>query len=135
MMGPYVYEEARASAPMHVQILRTGSARRERGSASVRLRGRIVRVFRDRERALHWLQHVEFTVPVIDRERTSSPELSGTIFHDWEWMGRARWFEVFLESWQGELQLVRSQVCAIRGPTRLPVCGPEAKGFICPGNF
>jgi hypothetical protein len=50
-------------------------------------------------------------------------------------MGRARWLEVFLESWNGEIHLMRSQVIAIRHLTVRPVCGPDAKGFICPGNF
>ena len=60
---------------------------------------------------------------------------SGTIHFDWERMGRARWFEAFLERWQGEILLVRSQIVAIRGPTRRPVCGPEVKGFVCEGTF
>ena len=55
--------------------------------------------------------------------------------HDWGSMGRARWLEVFLESWNGEIHLMRSQVIAIRHLTVRPVCGPDAKGFICPGNF
>ena len=135
MMGPYVYEEARADAPIHIQIRRFGSANRSAGDDSVRVHGRVVRIFRDRERVLHWWQSLSFFIPVINRERTGSPELSGTIHHDWEWMGRARWLEVFLESWNGEIHLVRSQVLAIRHPTRRPVCGPDAKGFICPGNF
>jgi hypothetical protein len=135
MMGPYVYEEARAEAPIHVQIRRFGSAVRSAGDDSVRVQGRVVRIFRDRERVLHWWQRLSFSIDVINRERTGSPELSGTIRHDWEWMGRARWLEVFLESWNGEMHLVRSQVLAIRHPTILPVCGPDAKGFVCPGNF
>jgi len=135
MMGPYVYEAARADAPIHVQILRVGSTPRGAHSDSVRVHGRVVRIFRDREDVLHWWQRVSFLIPVIDRERTGSPELSGTIYHDWEWMGRARWFEVFLESWNGEIHLVRSQVIAIRHPTVQPVCGPDAKGFLCEGTF
>jgi hypothetical protein len=135
MMGPYVYEEARAEAPIHVQIWCARRARRDVGEASVRVHGWIVRVFRDRERQVRWGRRVSFTVPVINRERTGSPELSGTIFHDWERMGRARWLEAFLECWEGDMQLVRSQVLAIRHPTRHPVCGPDVKGFICPGNI
>jgi len=42
---------------------------------------------------------------------------------------------MFLESWNGEIHLVRSQVIAIRHPTLHPVCGPDAKGFICEGTF
>lgn len=135
MMAPFVYERARADAPIHVQIRRFGSADRERHDNSVLVHGRIARIFRDRDHVLRWWQRVSFTIPVIDRERTGSPELSGTIYHDWERMSRARWLEAFLQSWKGELQLVRSQVLAIRHPTRQPVCGPDAKGFICEGNF
>jgi hypothetical protein len=97
--------------------------------------GRIVRIFRDRDRALHRWQRLSFTIPVIDRELTGSPEPSGTIHHDWESMRRAPWLEVFLEPWKGEIHLVRSQMIAIRHPSMRPVCGPDAKGFIRPGNF
>lgn len=135
MMGPYVYEEARANAPIHVQIRRFGPAPRRAYSDSVQVHGRVVRIFRDRFHALHWWQRLSFPIPVINRERTGPPELSGTIHHDWEWMGGARWLEVFLEPWNGELHLVRSQVLAIRHPTLRPVCGPDAKGFVCEGTF
>jgi hypothetical protein len=100
----------------------------------VRVDGIVVRVFRDRKRQVHWGQRVRFNVPVINRERTTAPELSGTIYHDWDRMGRARWLEVFLEYWEGEIHLVRSQVTAIRHPTARPVCGPDVEGFICTGN-
>ncbi|HVA56441.1 MAG: hypothetical protein WBQ26_13810 [Gemmatimonadaceae bacterium] len=133
MMGPYAYEEARAQAPIHVQIRRFGAAPQQRSAEAVRVHGRIVRIFRDQEHVLHWWQRVSFAIPVIHRSR--SPRPSGTIYHDWERMGRAHWLEVFLESWNGELQLVHSQVLAIRHPTWRPVCGPDAKGFICEGNF
>lgn len=135
MMAPEVYEEARRTASMHVQLWRAGPTRRERHAGSVRVDGRIVRIFRDRDRILHWGQRVTFVVPVIDRERTAAPTLSGTIYHDWDWMGRARWLEAFLESWQGEMQLVHSQILALRHPTLRPVCGPEATGTLCSGTF
>jgi hypothetical protein len=134
MMSPHVYEEARASAPIHVQILKLGTTRRPSGSGAVRVSGFVVRIFRDSQRQVRWGQRVSFTVPVINRERTGAPELSGTIHHDWERMGRSRWLEAFLEYWNGEMHLVRSQIAAIRRPTAKPICGPDVKGFICPGN-
>jgi hypothetical protein len=135
MMAPFVYEEARADAPIHVQIRLFGTADRPRDAGSVRVHGRVARIFRDRDHVLRWGQRVSFTISVINRERSGAPELSGTIHHDWERMGRARWLEAFLQPWNGELHLVRDQVLAIRHPTRRPVCGPDAKGFICEGNF
>ncbi len=134
MMAPHVYEEARANAPMHVQLLRIGALDRPGHSGSARIDGRIVRIFRDREHQLRWGQRVSFGVSVIDRSRSGPPELSGTIYHDGERLARSRWLEVFLEAWQGEIQLVRSQLLVIRHPTLQPVCGPDAKGFLPTGG-
>ena len=94
-----------------------------------------MRIFRDSEQVLHLGQRISFQVDVIDRSRAGPPTASGIIFHDGERLRRARWFEAFLESWQGELQLVRSQVVPIRHPTFRPVCGPDAKGFLVDGGF
>lgn len=135
MMSPEVYEEARANAPMHVQLLRIDGTHRSGHTSSARISGRIVRIFRDQDRALHLGQRLSFDVPVIDRSRSGPLTPSGTIYHDGERLGRARWLEAFLESWHGEIQLVHSQVLAIRHPTLRPVCGPEVKGFLCPGNL
>jgi hypothetical protein len=134
MMSPQVYEDARARAPMHVQLIRVGTLQRPEYSGCVRIRGRIVRIFRDREHQLHWGQRVSLCVSVIDRSRSEPPTLSGTIYHDGERLGRARWLEAFLESWHGEIQLVRSQLIVIRHPTLQPVCGPDAKGFLPIGD-
>jgi len=82
---------------------------------------------------VRWGQRVSFQVPVISGGRTDAPALSGTIFYDWERMGRARWLEAFLECRDGELRLVRSQIAAIRRPTLRPVCGGDVKGVICQG--
>jgi hypothetical protein len=60
--------------------------------------------------------------------------LSGELFHDAELMRRARWLEAFLALWKGEIELVRSQVIAIRHPTLRPVCGPDAKGYLPSGD-
>jgi hypothetical protein len=134
MMGPHVYEAARAEAPIHAQVWRLGPTRRERGSDSVRVRGCVVRIFRNRDRQVRWGQFVSFSIPVVNHERTDPPALSGTIYYDWEHLARTRWLEVFLECWEGQLMLVRSQVAGIRHPTVDPVCGPDVKGFVCPGN-
>ena len=134
VMAPHVYEEARANAPMHVQLIRFGALYRPGHSDSARIDGRIVRIFRDREHRLHWGQRVSFAVSVIDRSRSGPPELSGTIYHDGERLGHARWLEVFLEAWQGEIQLVRSQLIVIGHPTLHPVCPPDAKGFLPDGD-
>ena len=135
MMAPEAYEHFRQTAPMHVQLWRTGPSRRARHSGVVPVRGRIVRIFRDQERQLRWGQRITFNVPVIDRESRSAPMPSGTIHHDWDWLGRAHWLEAFLEAWEGKIQLVHSQILPLRHPTWRPVCGPEAKGMLCEGTL
>ena len=140
MMGPHVYEAARADAPIPVQLMRIGSAPRPRNADSVRIHGRIVRTFRDPRppaplgpaRQLHHPRH-QPGQPFREALR----ELSGTIYHDWDRMGRAcAELEAFLESWEGKLHLVHSQVLAIRHPTRHPVCGPDAKrGLLVRGKL
>lgn len=135
MMAPHVYEDARANAPIHVQLWQVGGAHARREGASVRTHARVVRIFRDREHVLHWGQRISFQVPVMSANRSDGPELSGTIYHDWSEMGRVHWLEAFMESFSGDIELVRSQVVAIRHPTLHPVVGRDAKGFLPPGNL
>ena len=130
-MAPEVYQQARANAPMHVQLWHT--SRRTLGRSG-RIEGRVVRVFRDQDHRLHWGKRVSFSVPMSDRHSSEPPTPSGTIYLDPEWLCRTRWLEAFLEYWDGEFQLVHSQVCPIRRPTRVPVCGVDVKGFVCEGN-
>ncbi|MGH7584119.1 MAG: hypothetical protein ACREL5_12920 [Gemmatimonadales bacterium] len=132
MMAPEVYQEARAGAPMHVQIWRTGSPDATRAG---RIDGRVVRIFRDHDRQLRWGQRIAFHVPVIDRASRDAPTAGGTIYLDGDHLVRTRWFEAFLASWDGVIHLVHSQICPIRHPTRRPVCGADAKGFLCEGNL
>ena len=69
MMAPFVYERARAEAPMHVQIWRSRTEASPDDGSVVRIDGRVVRIFRDRGGDLHWGQRVKFVVPIIDRMR------------------------------------------------------------------
>jgi hypothetical protein len=135
MMPPYVYEEARATAPMHVQLWQFNGMDRWRGDASVLASGWVVRIFRDADRALHLGKRVTFRVPVISMHQSGDRTPSGDISHDWSRMGRAHWLEAFLQCSDGEFELVLSQIVAIRHPTMRPVCGPDDKGFLASGNF
>jgi hypothetical protein len=134
MMAPEVYEQARANAPMHVQIWRPWMDSSPRDASFVRLDGRVVRIFRNRGGALRWGQKVSFPVSIINPNAASIPMPSGEIHHAWERIGPARFLEAFLEAWDGEIHLVHSQVAPIRRPTWHPVCGPDEKGFVCRGN-
>ena len=134
MMAPFVYEEARADAPIHVQLWQPAGLKQPRRGTSVRTTTRVVRIFRDRDRALYLGKRISFHVPVVTPIGSDGPELSGTIYHDWDRMGRAHWLEAFMESSDDGFDLVLSQIVAIRHPTRRPVCGPEEKGFLCAGN-
>ncbi|MCL2453245.1 MAG: hypothetical protein FWD08_06320, partial [Alphaproteobacteria bacterium] len=129
-----VYEQARADAPFHVQLWRGRIEPQPANATSIIVTGRIVRLFRNKGRALHWGQKVSFTIPIVNPEGSDTPVLDGTIRHAWESIGPARCLEAFLESWNGEINLVRSQVAAIRRPTWRPVCKPGAKGFLFEGN-
>jgi hypothetical protein len=135
MMAPHVYEQARANAPIHVQLWQFGGANRQRRGASVRADVRVVRIFRDRDHALRLGQRISFSVPVRSSSGSEGRVLSGTIYHDWDEMGRVHWLEAFMESSDGQIELVRSQIVAIRHPTLHPVCGPDEKGFLCAGNL
>jgi hypothetical protein len=134
MMAPHVYEQARANAPIHVQLWqRSGLSARPRGS-SVQVIARVVRIFRDRDHAVHVGQQIRFHVPIIAPVGPGGPTLGGTIHHDWDRLSRQPWLEAFMESSGGQLELVFSQIAAIRHPTWHPVCGPDEKGFLCAGN-
>jgi len=134
MMAPFVYEQARADAPFHVQLWRGRIEPQPANATSIIVTGRIVRLFRNKGRALHWGQKVSFAIPIVNPAGSGTPALDGTIRHAWESVGPARCLEAFLESWNGEIYLVRSQVAAIRRPTWRPVCKPGAKGFLFEGN-
>ncbi|HTS89369.1 MAG TPA: hypothetical protein VMG41_12830 [Gemmatimonadales bacterium] len=135
MMSPEVYQEFRRTAPMHVQVWWAGSSRRARRDGIATVEGRVVRIFRDRDRLLHWGQKIRFNVPVSDPGARSAPAPSGTIYHHGEWLGQARWLEAFLEAWDGHIQLVHSQVLPLRHPTFRPVCGPDVRGVLPAGTL
>jgi hypothetical protein len=136
MMAPEVYEQARADAPIHVQIWRPRIQSSPPRIDVVRVEGRIVRIFRNQGGVVRWGQKVTFTVPVISPNGPPRTPMPGAdIRHKWERIGPSRCLEAFLEAWDGEIQLVRSQVAPIRRPSLRPICGPTVKGFVCPGNL
>jgi hypothetical protein len=135
MMAPHVYEEARANAPIHVQLWRPRGGETLPRGASVRTTAWVIRIFRDRDHAVGLGRRISFDVPVMHPIGSNGPELSGTIYHDWNRLGRAHWLEAFMERSEGGLELVHSQIAAIRHPTLRPVCGPDARGFLCEGNL
>jgi hypothetical protein len=135
MMAPEVYERARADAPIHVQVWRPRVETSPPRANHVRIDGRVVRLFRNHGGVLHWGQRVSFSVSV--RSPNAPPEapmLGGEIRHAWERIGPARYLEAFLQSWDGKIELVHSQVAPIRHPTLRPVCDHTVHGFVCPGN-
>ncbi len=134
MMAPFVYEEARANAPLHAQLCCYRLAPPAADATSIRVTGRVVRIFRNGGKSLHLGQKIGFHISVIGPSG-SAPPLNGTIRHDRDRIGRARFFEVFLNYWDGEFHLIHSQIAPIRFPTWRPVCGPETKGFLCEGHF
>ena len=134
MMAPFVYEEARADAPLHAQLCHCRPARLPADATCIRATGRVLRIFRNRGASLHLGQKISFCIPVIG-PAGSAPALDGTIRHDRYRIGRARFLEAFLDYWDSEFHLIHSQVAPIRYPTKRPVCRPETKGFLCEGHF
>lgn len=133
MMAPFVYEQARANAPFHVQLCRCYRVGLPDDTASLRVTCRVLRIFRNGGGSLHFGQRVSFTIPLINR--AGRPLLDGVIRLDPDYLFQARFWEAFLDGWDGEFHLVRSQIAPIRWPTWEPVCGPEIEGFLCRGNF
>jgi hypothetical protein len=134
MMSPTVYEEARKTAPIHVQIFVGAMPSPNSRDTSVAVRGRVVRIFRGHSRQMRLGKAVRFFVPII-ADRDGPPELGGEIRHDWSYLSASAWWEVFLYPAPGGVELVRSQVTPIRRPTWRPICGPDVKGYCCPGNL
>lgn len=133
MMAPFVYEQARANAPFHVQLFRYNMAKASDDATAVRATCRILRIFRNEGGSLHFGQKIHFAIPIINR--AGSPVLDGTIRLDWFHLFQARFWEAFLECWDGGFHLVHSQIAPIQCPSRHPICGPETTGFLCQGNF
>lgn len=132
MKPPWAYEEARRDAPIHAQLMLSGSRRRSQRPGQIT--GRVVRIFRDDTSALRFGKRISFSVPIVDRDQSGPVMLDGTIYHDWERISSAKWLEVFLHASEDGFELVESQVAPIRWPTFRPVCGPDTKGFCCEGN-
>jgi hypothetical protein len=133
MMSPDVYRQFRMDAPIHVQLRRFAVT--PPGGGYLHITGRVWRIFRDDPHALYWGKAIRFGVSMSDPEAREPPAPSGTIYHSWNHLGRARWVEAFLSFWNGEIRLVHSQIAGIRGPTWRPLCDPAAEGFCCRGNF
>jgi hypothetical protein len=131
MMAPEVYERARADAPIHIQIWRRKILWLPYQNPSVRIHGRVVRIFRDRDGVVHWGQKIELTVAIANR-MLAMP--GGGISHHWDSIGPGRWFEAFVETRSGYFHLVHSQIAAIRHPTLHSVCAGQ-EGFLCQGNL
>jgi hypothetical protein len=134
MMAPWVYQEVRAEAAIHIQLFREAGGPPVGAETSVRILGRIARIFRDDTAALRPGQKIAFTVPVINPFAKAGCSPGSTIYHNWERLSRTRWLEGFFE-WDGELHLVHSQLAPILEPTEEPVCRPEEEGFLCAGNI
>jgi hypothetical protein len=134
MMAPFVYEEARANAPLHAQLCRCRLTPLAADATSVRVTGRVLRIFRNRGGSLYLGQKINFYIPVTG-PADLAPQLDGTIRHHRDRIGRARFLEAFLDYWDGEFHLVHSQVAPIRCPTWRPICGPDTNGFLCKGHF
>ena len=134
MMAPWVYQQARAEAAIHIQLRRDTGGPPVGGQTSVHVFGKIERIFRDGSRALRLGQEITFTIPVINPFAESDRSPGSTIYHSWERLCRTRWLEGFFE-WDGGLHLVHSQVAPILGPTEEPVCRPEETAFLCAGNI
>jgi len=133
MMAPWVYQQARAQAAIHIQLRWEAGGPPVATQTSVRILGRIECIFRDNTGALRRGQKIAFAVPVINPFTEADHSPGSTIYHSWERLSRTGWLEGFFE-WDGELHLVHSQLAPILGPTAEPVCRPEEEGFLCTGN-
>ncbi|MGP6156200.1 MAG: hypothetical protein ACLPYS_01460 [Vulcanimicrobiaceae bacterium] len=133
MLPPAAYEEARRTAPIHVQV-RVSRLLGSPDASGCTVEGRLVRIFRDDSRLMRVGRGVRFNVPTHGK-RDGPPLLDGTIYHSWERLTSSKFFEVFLCPSNGGVELVRSQLAPVRRPTRQAVCGPETQGFCCPGNL
>jgi hypothetical protein len=134
MMSPRAYEDARRLAPVHAQVWVGGARPSERDPASVKVRGRVVRVFRDETHRLRFGERVSFSVPLMGAP--GGPRMaSAEIRHSWAHLGASAWWEVFLRPVADGFELALSQVAPIRRPTWRPVCGPQVEGVCCPGNL
>jgi hypothetical protein len=129
MMPPYVYEQARRNAPIHLQI--RVSKTWPVGETTLCMQGRIVRIFRGWRQRIWPGMRIEIRIKVIPLVAESQPELGGTIYHARERFECARWIECFLERGEdGRLELILSQIRSIPGPSRVPFCGPDIQGFV-----
>jgi hypothetical protein len=132
MMAPFVYEEARANAPLHAQLVRYDPTAPQADTSSIHATGRVLRIFRNQGRPLYLGRKISFFIPTSGGE--GAPMLDGTIRLKPAYLYQSRFWEGFFEFWDGEFHLVRSQIAPIRRPTWRSVCSPDAKRFLVEGN-
>ena len=138
-IAPEYFQEARAEAPIHLQLRL--EKRPDRRDPSVG--GKIVRIFRDDARRLRRGQRIYFHIAWNDASRASDardepPILGGQRFAlDIAWLRAARYLEAYLmPAWRdgredpaGGFEVVRDQVTALRRATVEPANPADREGY------
>lgn len=138
-IAPEYFQEARAEAPIHVQV----KLERLPDNADSTAGGKIVRVFRDDTRRLRSGERIYFRIAWNDSSRASGtrnepPILGGQRFAlDIAWLRAARFLEAYLTpAWRdgredpaGGFEVVRDQVTALRYATAEPANPADRAGY------
>lgn len=118
MMPPWVYEEARAEAPYHVQIAIEAVKAPAKTPGNCEVSGKVVRIFRDTAGTLSDDQHVTFPIACIrsDSEVYPGPAIWTSIKD----LVDASYIEVYLVDGDNGLEPAKWQSRIIEEPSSEP---------------
>ena len=138
-VAPQYWQQARARAPIHVQIRL--DKRPDPAEEDPFVAGPLVRIFRDTTGQLRLGGVVSFPVNWEDRSREPDPDRPIRIGKqsfpiDITWLRAAAFLEAYLEPAGGGLHVVWDQVTPLARATRRPVnpAGGEAYGVLTPDD-
>lgn len=118
MMPPWVYEEARAEAPYHLQVAIEGVKVPAKTPGNCEVGGKVVRIFRDSAGKLSEDEHITFPIACIRSDAEVFP--GPTIWTDVKDLVDASFIEVYLVDGEDGLDTAKWQSLIIKAPSPEP---------------
>ena len=117
-LPPWVYQEARAKAPLHVQIDIAKVSLPASTPGTCTVSGKVLRIFRDTPGTLSTGRVIEF--PVACSRAGEMVPVGGTIWQDADTLAAARFIEVYLDIVDSRYVPALDQARIIDAPSEEP---------------
>lgn len=118
MMPPGVYQKARETAPLHVQVEIITVAVPSPTPGGCKVVGKVMRIFRDTAGTMSTGRLIDF--PVECRRANEVTTVGGAIYQDADALSAARYMEVYLEGEEKAFTVPLDQSRIIDAPSDTP---------------